>query len=57
MWPSPDLVARISQQEVADAVGTVREVVVRVLRDLREEGAVRTGRDGITIRDPERLFG
>jgi CRP/FNR family transcriptional regulator len=49
------LLAPISQQELADAVGTVREVVVRVLRELREEEVVRTGRDGIEIRDPERL--
>jgi CRP/FNR family transcriptional regulator len=50
-----ELMAPISQQELADAVGTVREVVVRVLRELREEGAIQTGRDGIVIRDPERL--
>jgi CRP/FNR family transcriptional regulator len=50
-----ELLAPISQQELADAVGTVREVVVRVLRELREEGAVQTGRAGIVIRDPERL--
>jgi CRP/FNR family cyclic AMP-dependent transcriptional regulator len=50
-----DLTAQVSQQELADAVGTAREVVVRVLRELREEGAVQTGRDGIVIRDPERL--
>jgi CRP/FNR family cyclic AMP-dependent transcriptional regulator len=52
-----ELLAPISQQELADAVGTVREVVVRVLRELREVGVVHTGRDGITIRDPERLAG
>lgn len=50
-----ELLAPISQQELADAVGTVREVVVRVLRELRNEGAVQTGRDGIVILDPERL--
>jgi CRP/FNR family cyclic AMP-dependent transcriptional regulator len=50
-----ELMAPISQQELADAVGTAREVVVRELRQLREEGAVQTGRDGIVIRDPERL--
>jgi CRP/FNR family transcriptional regulator, cyclic AMP receptor protein len=50
-----ELLAPISQQELAEAVGTVREVVVRVLRDLREEGSVRTGRYGIVIRDPELL--
>lgn len=50
-----ELVAPISQQELADAVGTVREVVVRVLRELREEGVLQTGRDGIVILGPERL--
>jgi CRP/FNR family transcriptional regulator len=50
------LVARISQQELADAVGTVREVVVRTLRELRREGLVATGRSGITITSPERLL-
>ena len=50
-----ELVAPISQQDLADAVGTAREVVVRVLRELREGGAVRTGRGGIYISDPELL--
>jgi CRP/FNR family transcriptional regulator len=50
-----ELVVRLSQQELADAVGTVREVVVRVLRELRAEGVVRTGRDRITIVEPGRL--
>jgi CRP/FNR family transcriptional regulator, cyclic AMP receptor protein len=50
-----ELLAPVSQQELADAVGTVREVVVRVLREFREQGVVQTGRDGIVIRDPERL--
>jgi CRP/FNR family cyclic AMP-dependent transcriptional regulator len=50
-----ELLAPISQQELADAVGTVREVVVRVLRELRDAGTVQTGRGGIVIRDPERL--
>jgi CRP/FNR family transcriptional regulator len=53
--PQGELLAPINQQELADAVGTVREVVVRVLRELRDEGTVQTGRDGIVIRDPERL--
>jgi CRP/FNR family transcriptional regulator, cyclic AMP receptor protein len=48
-------VARVSQQELADAAGTVREVVVKVLRQLRERGLVRTGRDGVMILDPEGL--
>jgi CRP/FNR family transcriptional regulator, cyclic AMP receptor protein len=50
-----ELVASISQQELADAVGTVREVVVRILRELREAGAVQTGREGIMIRDADLL--
>jgi CRP/FNR family cyclic AMP-dependent transcriptional regulator len=52
---SEEFAASISQQELADAVGTVREVVVRVLRELRTLGCVRTRRDGIVIVDPERL--
>jgi CRP/FNR family transcriptional regulator, cyclic AMP receptor protein len=49
------LVVRVSQRELADAVGTTREVVVRVLRELRHEGIVWTGRDQIVIADPARL--
>lgn len=45
------LVALVSQQDLADAAGTVREVVVRVLRELREEGLVRTGRGEIVLTD------
>jgi CRP/FNR family transcriptional regulator len=33
-----ELVVRVSQRELAEAVGTAREVVVRVLRELRQEG-------------------
>ena len=51
-----ELVAEVTQQQLADAVGTVREVVVRELRELREEGVVATGRHGITILDAERLL-
>ncbi len=51
-----DLVAPITQQALADAIGSVREVVVRTLRELRAEGLVETGRTGIRILDPERLF-
>lgn len=49
------LVVRVTQQDLADAVGTVRELVVRVLHDLREEGLVGTGRGQVTLLDPERL--
>jgi CRP/FNR family transcriptional regulator, cyclic AMP receptor protein len=50
------LVAPITQQELADAVGTVREVIVRTLRELRREGLLQTGRSGIVIADAERLL-
>lgn len=49
------VVATVSQQELADAAGSLRETVVRVLRDLREAGLVLTGRDGIVLVDPMRL--
>jgi len=52
----PDLVAAVTQQELADAVGSVREVVVRTLADLRAEGIVATHRGGIAILAPARLL-
>ena len=50
-----EIVVPVSQQELADAAGTVREVVVRVLRELRRDGVVRTERDHIVILDPAQL--
>jgi CRP/FNR family transcriptional regulator len=50
------LVAPVSQQELAAAVGTVREVVVRALRELRRDGLLETRRGGIGILAPERLL-
>jgi CRP/FNR family transcriptional regulator, cyclic AMP receptor protein len=52
----PELVAAVGQQELADAVGTVREVVVRALRELRRAGLLETRRAGIVLLDPERLL-
>jgi CRP/FNR family transcriptional regulator len=49
------LVARVSQHQLAEAVGTSREVVVRVLGALRDEGVIRTSRGAIEVLDPERL--
>jgi CRP/FNR family transcriptional regulator, cyclic AMP receptor protein len=49
------LLAPVSQQDLADAVGTVREVVARVLRELRDAGLVETTRSGVPIIDPARL--
>lgn len=52
-----ELVALISQEELAAAVGTVREVAARALRRLRDAGLVRTERNRITLLAPDRLVG
>jgi hypothetical protein len=44
-------IIEISQQELADAVGSLREVVVRILRDLRDDGLIETARNGIRLTD------
>jgi len=49
------LVAFASQQDLAEAIGTYREVVVRILRDMRADGLIATERLEIHVRDPERL--
>ncbi len=49
--PGPDLVVHASQQELADAIGSVREVVTRNLHELHEEGLIDVSRDEVTIRD------
>jgi CRP/FNR family cyclic AMP-dependent transcriptional regulator len=53
--PCGRLAARVSQQELADAVGSVREVVARVLRDFRTAGIVATAADSVVIVDPGQL--
>jgi CRP-like cAMP-binding protein len=52
---APYLVARITQTDLANAAGTVREVSVRELRALRAEGLIHPGREGIAILDPDGL--
>ena len=54
--PAGRLVAHVSQQELADAVGSVREVVARALRDFRVAGIVATTADSVVILDPSRLY-
>jgi len=54
--PKAGLVARVSQQELADAIGSVREVVARTLRDLRVAGIVATSPDSVLILDAGRLY-
>jgi CRP/FNR family transcriptional regulator len=49
------LAALVNQQDLANSVGSVREVVARVLADLRAEGLVRTSPGRVEILDPVRL--
>lgn len=51
----PPLHVRLSQQELADEIGTVREVVTRTLHQLRDDGLIETSREGIELLDPVRL--
>lgn len=44
-----------TQFELANAAGTVREVVASVLQALKREGMVDVHRGGVVIRDPDRL--
>jgi CRP/FNR family transcriptional regulator, cyclic AMP receptor protein len=50
------LVAELSQETLAAAVGTVREVAARALRGLRDGGLVSTERSRVVILDPEGLL-
>jgi CRP/FNR family transcriptional regulator, cyclic AMP receptor protein len=50
------LVVRVTQQELADAVGSVRPVVARIIRDLRVEGIITTSSDGIEVLKPAELY-
>ncbi len=49
------LVAAVTQQQLADAAGTVREVVARVLKQLHEAGVTAGTEDGVVILDAARL--
>lgn len=53
--PAGRLTVEASQSDLAEAAGSVREVVVRVLAELRESGVISTYRDHIDIVDPVRL--
>lgn len=47
------LIAPVTQQGLADGVGTVREVVARILRDFRDESLVATRPGHIELLDPD----
>ena len=49
------LAAHATQQQLANEIGTVREVVARILHDLRAEGLVEVSRGRVAVLDPERL--
>lgn len=49
------LVAPVTQQQLADAAGTVREVVARTLQALRRQGLVTSVPGGIRLDDPAGL--
>jgi CRP/FNR family transcriptional regulator, cyclic AMP receptor protein len=49
------LVLPVTQQALADATGSVREVVARAVRELRHEGVIATQAAAITILDPDAL--
>jgi CRP/FNR family cyclic AMP-dependent transcriptional regulator len=49
------LVVKVTQQELADAVGSVRPVVARIIRELRVEGIISTSSDGVVILKPDEL--
>lgn len=51
----PRTFARITQQQLADGVGTSREVVARTLAILRNEGLIHTSQREIEILDVRRL--
>jgi len=46
-----ELVVELTQQQLADAIGSVREVVARIVGELRREGLVRSDAKGIVIND------
>ncbi len=49
------LIAHIGQQDLADMMGTVREVVTRTMGEFRREGLVERIEGGLLLRDPEAL--
>lgn len=48
----PGVRVKVTQQALADSVGSVREVVWSVLGELRREGVITSSRGGLTILDP-----
>jgi CRP/FNR family transcriptional regulator len=55
--PDGRAIAHISHQRLADAVGTVREVISRQLRTLKADGVIDTQPGRVIVVDEERLEG
>jgi CRP/FNR family transcriptional regulator len=53
--PGGEWTSRLTQEQLAARLGTVREVVARSLRELERSGAIRTGNRRITIADSSLL--
>jgi CRP/FNR family transcriptional regulator len=53
--PHGELTAPVTQQGLADAVGSTRETVARALGELRDAGLIATQRNVIVLRSPEAL--
>jgi CRP/FNR family cyclic AMP-dependent transcriptional regulator len=53
--PGRNLLVHAGQQELADAIGSVREVVTRNLHQLHEEGLIDSSRDAVVILNPVAL--
>jgi DNA-binding transcriptional regulator YhcF (GntR family) len=45
----------VTQQSLADATGSVREVVSRALQSLSQEGVIATSPASVTVLDPDAL--
>jgi CRP/FNR family transcriptional regulator, cyclic AMP receptor protein len=54
--PRPGTRVRVTQQALADATGSVREVVARALKELRLLGVIETYRSHVTIVRVDRLI-
>jgi CRP/FNR family transcriptional regulator len=50
------LVAPVTQQALADAVGSVRPAVARIVAELRNEGLIETTPGGVLVLDGQRLL-
>lgn len=48
--------ARLTQQELADLVGTTRETLAHTIADFRRRGLITTDHQRVVIRDAERLL-